>query len=418
MKSRGVALLVLLGAAYASAVLAAPDEDKLGKQRGYPIGTAATWYYDESVRVGSFSHQAEIKGILRGEVHTLQPSSKPMPLPRADREPDFRWNAREARNLSVTDYLARQRIMGLLVVKDGVVQLERYQYDRKASDRFTSQSMAKSITALAVGIAQREGLIKSLDDPAERYAPGIKGTVLGQTTLRNLMRMASGMKYEQTYDGSGDTPGFNRAISNSGIEGAVHTIAEREIAQGTRFYYASPNTVALAAALRGATGRSLSDYLSSRLWQAIGAEDSAVWYADRTGLEVALGNFNATLRDYARLGVVLANDGVRPDEASHTQIIPREFLLDATDWTRVPEAFRPKNAMPYMGYGYQFWIFPGEHRRFAMLGVYGQSVFVDPELKLVMVQTGANATPEAGKTTLASDRDAFWRGVVRQYGTW
>lgn len=412
------AIFLALAAAVASAGLAAPDEDKLGKQRGYPIGTAATWYYDESVRVGSFSHQAEIRGIFRGEVHTLPPSSKPMPLPRADREPDFRWNARDARNLSVNDYLARQRIMGLLVVKDGVVQLERYQYDRKPGDRFVSQSMAKSITALAVGIAQREGLIRSLDDTAEYYAPKLKGAVLGQTTLRNLMRMASGMRYAQTYDGSGDTPGFNRAISNSGIEAAVHTIAAREVEQGTRFYYAGPNTVALAAALRGATGKSLSDYLSLRLWQAIGAEDSAFWYADRTGLEVAAGNFNATLRDYARLGVVLANDGVRPDGADRNQVIPREFLLDATDWKRQPEAFRPNDATPYWGYGYQFWIFPGEHRRFAMLGVYGQSVFVDPELKLVMVQTGANATPEAGKTTLASDRDAFWRGAVRNYGEW
>ena len=78
--------------------------------------------------------------------------------------------------------------------------------------------------------------------------------------------------------------------------------------------------------LRGATGMSLSDYLTPRLWQAIGAEQSAFWYADRTGLEVAFGNFNATLRDYARLGVVLANDGVRPDDpersADHPAGIP------------------------------------------------------------------------------------------------
>lgn len=411
-------MVLLILSAVASAALAASDEDKLGKLRGYPVGTAATWYSDESVRVGSFTHQAEIKGIYRGEVHTLPPSPRPMPLPKAQREPDFRWNAKDAPGLTVGDYLARQRIMGLLVVKDGVVQLERYQYDRKAGDRFTSQSMAKSITAIAIGIAQREGLVKSLDDPAERYAPQIKGTVLGQTTLRNLMRMASGMKYEQTYDGSGDTPLFSTAVANGGIEAAVRTIAVREVDQGTRFYYAAPNTVTLAAVLRRATGMSLSEYLTPRLWQAVGAEDSAFWYADRTGLEVALGNFNATLRDYARLGVVLANDGVRPDDTERTQVIPREFLLDATDWTREPEAFHPKRATPYWGYGYQFWIFPGEHRRFAMLGVYGQSVFVDPGLKLVMVQTGANATPEAGKTTLASDRDRFWRGVVRHYGEW
>ncbi len=174
--------------------------------------------------------------------------------------------------------------------------------------------MAKSITALAVGIALREGLIKSLDDSAERYAPGIRGTVLGQTSLRNLLRMASGMKHNQTFDGSGDTGPFSKAISKGGIEAAIHTVTVREVEQGTRFYYASPHTVTLAAVVRGATGMSLSEYLTPRLWQAIGAADSATWYADRTGLEVAFGSFNATLRDYARLGVVLANDGLRPDD--------------------------------------------------------------------------------------------------------
>jgi len=71
-----------------------------------------------------------------------------------------------------------------------------------------------------------------------------------------------------------------------------------------------------------------------------------------------------------------------------------------------------------MGYGYQFWTFPGERRRFALLGVYGQSILVDPGLKLVIVQTGANATAEAGKTSLDADRRAFWRGVVGFYGKW
>jgi CubicO group peptidase (beta-lactamase class C family) len=418
IRARAFRLFILVPVTFASLAHAAPDEERLGKPFGYPVGNAANWYYDESVRVGSFSHQAEIKGIFHGQPNVLKPASKPMPLGKAAQEPDIRWNAKDARGLTLDDYLARQRIMGLVVVKDGVVQLERYQYDRKVRDRFTSQSMAKSITALAVGIAQHEGLIKSLDDAAERYAPGLKGTVLGQTTIRNLLRMASGMKYEQTYDGSGDTVRFSKAIANNDIEAAVRTITDREVEQGTRFYYSSPHTVALATVLRGATGKSLSEYLTPRLWQAIGAEHSAYWYADRTGLEVAFGNFNATLRDYARLGVVLANDGVRPDDPKEAQIIPREFLLDATDGTRAPDAFRPKHATPYLGYGYQFWIFPGERRRFAMLGVYGQSIYVDPGLKLVMVQTGANATAEAGKTSLGSDRDEFWRGVVRFYGKW
>jgi CubicO group peptidase (beta-lactamase class C family) len=405
---------LLMGAA----ALAAPDEDRLGKAQGYPVGNAASWYWDEGVRVGSFTHEAEIPGIFHGKVHVLQPSPNPMSLPTAKREPAIRWTIKDSGELSVDDFLARQRIMGLIVVKDSVIEVERYQYDRKATDHFVSNSMAKSITALAVGIALGEGHFRSLDDRTDQYAPKLRGTIYGDTTLRNLLRMASGARYEQTFDGTGDSGRFSSAIAKLGVEGAAQIITVRDEPQGTHFHYASAETTMLGAALRGATGMSLSEYLAPRLWLAIGAEESAFWYTDRTGLEVALGNFNATLRDYARLGVVLANDGVRPDDSTRKQIVPLEFLLDATDWRRAPEPFRPGKATPDMGYGYQIWTFPGSRRRFAFLGVYGQSIFVDPGLKLVVVQTGANATPDAGKTSLARERMAFWRGVVNFYGKW
>ena len=138
------------------------------------------------------------------------------------------------------DFLARQRIMGLIVVKDSVVQVERYQYDRKPTDRFTSQSMAKSITALAIGYALDEGKIASLDDRADRYAPKLRGTIFGETTIRNLLRMASGARYKQSYDGTGDTVPFNTAIWRDGIEAAARLVTARETEQGARFYYASP----------------------------------------------------------------------------------------------------------------------------------------------------------------------------------
>ena len=100
------------------------------------------------------------------------------------------------------------------------------------------------------------------------------------------------------------------------------------------------------------------------------------------------------------------------------QILPKDYLLDATDWHRQPEAFAPRKATPYFGYGYQFWLFPGEKRRFALLGVYGQSIFVDPELKLVMVITAAAKNASVGKKAFARERDALWRGVVAKYGSW
>ncbi|MSQ71521.1 MAG: class C beta-lactamase-related serine hydrolase [Betaproteobacteria bacterium] len=397
---------------------AAPDEDRLGKSQGYPIGTARTWFFDESVRVGSFTAQGDIAGIANGAANVLAPGDAPMALARAAREPSIRWNNDYRNGLGVDDYLSRQRIMGLMIVKDGVIQVERYQYQRRPSHRFLSNSMSKSITSLAFGIALQEGKIKSLDDRADSYAPKLAGTLFGETTIRNLLRMASGARFTEEYDGKDDAARFGAAVSRNGIEAAISVVTEREAPQGARFSYASAQTHALAAVLRGATGMSVSDYLTPRLWQAIGAETSALWRTDRTGLELAGGNFNATLADYARLGVVLANDGVRPDDPPRKQIIPLAYLLEATDWHRVPEAFRPRKATPYYGYGYQFWLFPGEKRRFALLGVYGQMMFVDPELKLVMVQTAANATAKAGQTSLGREADAFWRGVVRQYGNW
>jgi len=276
--------------------------------------------------------------------------------------------------------------------------------------------MAKSITSLAIGIALEEGKIKSLDDRADVYSPKLKGTLLGETTIRNLLRMASGVRYVEEYTGNDDAARFSAAVSRVGIEEAAGTINVREAAQGTSFSYNSALTSVLAVVLHGATGMTVSQYLTPRLWQAIGAEKSALWRTDKTGLELASGNFNATLRDYGRLGIVLANDGVRPDDPLQKQIIPREYLLDATDWHRAPPAFQPKKGA--YGYGYQFWLLNGAKRRFAFLGVYGQMIFIDPELKLVMVQTAANSTAKAGKTSLGREADAFWRGVVSMYGPW
>ncbi len=395
---------------------AAPDEERLGKSRGYPIGTAANYFVDESVRVGSFSNQGEIYGIYNGVANRLDPSPSPMPLPKNAVEPAFRWRIDNSAELSISDYLARQRIMGLLIVKDGVVQLERYQYDRGPQHRFLSNSMAKSITAIAVGLALQEGKIRSLDDRADAYAPKLAGTLYGETSIRNLLRMASGARFTERYDGQDDLARFGFMAARQGLESAAKVIEARETPAGQKFNYASAETAMLGAVVRGATGATLSEYLTPRLWQAIGAETSALWRADRSGLEIAGGNFNATLRDYARLGIVLANDGARPDDPSGKPIIPREFLLDATDWKRSPRAFQPGVATSFMGYGYQFWTFPGEARRFALIGVYGQLIYVDPQLKLVMVQTAANATARAGQTSLAREAQAVWRGLLQFYG--
>jgi CubicO group peptidase (beta-lactamase class C family) len=412
-------LLVLLGCGLGlTAAWAAPDEAALCKAQGYPVGSPRNWFFDECVRVGSFTHHAEIPGLMGGRANAMAPAAQPSALPQVPQEPAYRWGVGHENGLSIDDYMNRQRVMALLVIKDGVIQVERYQYGRNASHRFLSNSMAKTITSLAVGLALREGRIQSLDDRADRYAPMLSGTLYGETTVRNLLRMSSGAKFEERYDGKDDLARYGMAAYRGGAAEGARAITERLHPQGQRFNYASAETDMLALVIQGATGETLSSYLQTRLWQPMGAETSGLWRAWANGLERASGNFNATARDYARLGMLLANDGTRPDRPDLGEILPREYVLEATDWRRHPQAFAPRQATPYYGYGYQVWTFPGQQRRFALLGVYGQAIFVDPAQKLVMVHLAANATAKAGQTSMGREMGALWYGLVTHQGRW
>jgi CubicO group peptidase (beta-lactamase class C family) len=391
-----------------TAVLAAPDEDVLGKAAGYPIGTPRTWFYEERTRVGSFSH---LDRILPHNTLKMSAPSKLEPAARA-RPITYQF---QKRTLTISDFLDRQRISGLMVIKDGQVLAEHYQYDRNARHRLVSHSMAKSITSIAIGLALADGKIRSLDDKVTAYVPALVGSAYGETTIRNILRMSSGVKFSETYDGKDDLQRFSVARATQGTIPALKLFQEREASQGTRFKYATAETVVLTAVLRAVLGKTISDYLAERLWQPMGAESDATWITTRSdGYENGGGSFNAVLRDYARLGILLANDG----RVDGKQILPKDYLIEATDWRRHPEAFRPRKATPYFGYGYQFWTYPGEKRRFALLGVYGQSIFVDPELKLVLVITAVAHNASAGKESLASERDALWRGIVAMFGEW
>jgi CubicO group peptidase (beta-lactamase class C family) len=416
--AHSVLLVLLAWGLNLTAAWAAPDEAALCKDQGYPVGTPRNWFSEECVRVGSFTHHAEIPGLMGGRANAMAPAVQPLALPQSEHEPTYRWAIGRENGLSIDDYMKRQRVMALLVIQDGVIQVERYQYGRHASHRFLSNSMAKTITSMAVGLALREGRIQSLDDRADRYAPTLSGTLYGETTVRNLLRMSSGAQFEERYDGKDDLARYAMAAYRGGAAEGARIITERLHPQGQRFNYASAETDMLALVLQGATGETLSSYLQTRLWQPMGAETSGLWRAGANGLERASGNFNATARDYARLGVLLANDGTRPDRPDLGEILTRDYVIEATDWRRHPLAFAPRQATPYYGYGYQVWTFPGQQRRFALLGVFGQAIFVDPAQKLVMVHLAANATAKAGQTSMGREMGALWYGLVTHQGSW
>jgi CubicO group peptidase (beta-lactamase class C family) len=136
--------------------------------------------------------------------------------------------------------------------------------------------------------------------------------------------------------------------------------------------------------------------------------------------EQAAGGFNATLQDYARLGWLMARDGQRDGQS----IVSRDWLMQMTDAQLQPPAFRPGTMLNHgstvTGYGFQTWLIPGTSRRFAFEGIHGQSILVDPALKLVVVHTavGKDARGDASGTHLGAEHAALWRGIVAYYGKW
>jgi CubicO group peptidase (beta-lactamase class C family) len=274
--------------------------------------------------------------------------------------------------------------------------------------------MAKSITSIAAGLALQEGRIRSLDDNAAVYVPELANSAYGETPIRALLRMSSGVQFSERYDGADDLSKYVSRQFRDGTISALRSFSTRDTPAGQRFRYASVETIVLGFVIRGATGQTLSDYVADRLWRPMGAEADATWIVDPGGVEYAWGNFNASLRDWGRLAMLLADDGARDGR----QIIPRDYLLEATDFHRHPPAFAPRAATPYYGYGYQFWTYPGESRRFALLGVFGQSIFVDPQLRLALIITAAQRDPVSIGDGYGAERNALWRSIVERYGTW
>jgi CubicO group peptidase (beta-lactamase class C family) len=400
---------------------AEPDEELLGKSLNYPSGNAATWYNNPN-RVGAWSALDKVPGV-RVRLVERPPSVRVLPVAASAAQISYRY-----KNVSYTlaDYLGRQRVTGLLVLKNGEIVAEHYRYGRKDDARFLSFSMAKSVTSLLLGQAQALGSIRSLDDTAEQYVKELAGSTYGATTIHQLLRMSSGLTFTERYDGTDDLTRLARASAGAAGAGkpvdVLRSITERHSEAGEKFVYASAETDVLGRILTAATGKNMSELTREWLWKPMGAEHDAFWRVSSDGQEQSFGGFNASLRDWGRLGLLLANDGrvetIHVNGKTETQqVLPREYLLDATDPARQPAAFKPRKATPYFGYGYQFWLMPFKERTFTMQGIHGQAVYVQPSSGIVLVLTSVWESASGKQNAQPyEERDALWRGVLQTLG--
>ena len=282
---------------------AGPDAAAYGAAEGFPVGTRTT--SEPRYLVATYSHFDELF-----PARAVPRAAAPWQFKRAAKPTIF--YSFNSNRLSIEDYLARNPTTGLLIAKDDTILYEHYQYARTDRDRFLSQSMAKTITAMLIGIAISEGKIKSVDEQVVAYVPGLASTEYGKTSLRDLLHMSSGVAFTEIYDGKDDVTRLWSDLFIEPRKDPVLSVAQfntRAMPPGTKWHYASVETEILGLVLRAAIGRPVAEYLSEKMWRQIGTEADASWAIDGTGQEVTFCCFNAVLRDYARLGRLLAHDG-------------------------------------------------------------------------------------------------------------
>ena len=350
-----------------------PNADEFGRKEGYPSCEGIAYIDNTRCRVGALSRYDTLF-----PARTIPAPKQPVQLARATSEPVIRYGF-AGLDLTLDDYLNRHPITGLLIAKDNSILVERYQYGRTDTDRLMSFSMAKSVVALLIGIALKEGAIRSVDDLAETYVTGLKDTEYGRTPIKALLLMASGVAFSEDYaNRSSDINTLARLTLGQDSVGSLAAVKQfntRRAAPGARFSYSSAESLVLGLVLAAATKRTVSDYAAEKLWQPLGAEADATWIIDATGQEVTFAYVNAVLRDWARLGLMLANRGNWQGKT----VVPE-------DWLTASAANALPTESPLAKYGYQIW-YSADTRRFSLRGLRGQYVLVDPDLKLVLVQT-------------------------------
>ena len=338
--------------------------------------------FDEDVIVENFSNMEELFETIEVKKpeteYTFGRSEQSLPL-------FYTYNGEQK---NVQEFLERTRTTALLVLKDNDIKFEQYYLGTHAEDRRISWSVSKSFLSAIFGVAVDEGSITSLHDPVTDYAPELIGSGYDGVSIKNVLQMSSGIKFDENYKKfSSDINRFGRMIAFGGSfdEFATSLVNERE--PGTFLNYVSLDTHVLGMVLRNATGRTFVEYFDEKLWSKIGAEDSAVFIADKHQEPMVLGGMNIRTRDFARFGK-LYRDGGR---WNGKQIVPAQWVTDST----TPDAphLKPgkrETSKQNLGYGYQWWIPENANREFMAIGIYDQFVYINQEAGLVIVKNSAN----------------------------
>ena len=361
-------LVSILGGCFVAAAAIAAATAPVAADPPRPPGGAAilTWTPEQQAwGYRNMEKLAPFRVIKRGtSVH---------PLPKAPTVIDVEFTA-GGKTYNTESYMQAFRASGVLVIKNGKIVQERYGLGRSAKDRWTSFSVAKSVTSTLIGAALKDGKIKSLDDKVTQYIAELKGSAYDDVTVRQLITMTSGVKWNESYtDPNSDVAKVGLSILEPGVNPVVSYMRRlpREAAPGTKFVYKTGETDLAGILLSNAVGKPLAEYLSEKVWRPYGMEQDGIWVEDVAGHERGGCCISMTLRDYGRMGQFMLEHGV----VNGREVVPAGWTEDATA--------RHVTDPPY---GYFWWIVAGGYEA---EGIFGQTLSVFPEDHLVVVINSA-----------------------------
>lgn len=304
------------------------------------------------------------------------------------------------------DYVSRNRVTALLVLKRARVALEHYEAGNDASTRWLSMSIAKSVSTTLVGAAVQDGLIGSVEDPLTDYLPELAGSAYDGVSIRHVLQMTSGVRWDDTHTDPASERRHMLELQIAQKPGAILRYVgslPRVAPPGTLWNYSTGETHVVGALLHAAVGRWVADYLSEKIWSRIGTEADATWWLESPhGLEVAGAGISATLRDYARFGLFMLNDGV----VGGMRVLPEGWVREAT----APRQISGKQ----VDYGYMWWPVAapdGSFRdgAFSARGIFGQYLYINPREQVVIVVWSARSKPKGAEVIVDND---FFNAVV------
>ncbi|MBX2874705.1 MAG: beta-lactamase family protein [Saprospiraceae bacterium] len=340
--------------------------------------------FDEDQIAHNFMHMEDLF-----DTRTIEQSPSPTQLIKDISYTPIPSFSYEDSTIQVPQFIEDTRTMGLLVMRSDTIIYEEYYNEMSESTTHISWSVAKSVVATLLGIAYHDGLIKDLNEPITSYLPQLAASGYNEVKIKDILNMSSGVGFNEDYrDFNSDINRFGRAFALGSSYESFALSLKNERPPGTYNHYVSIDTQVLGMLLEKVTGKRLSVYLKEKLWDPMGMEHDAHWIIDETGMELALGGLNISLRDYAKLGLLYLQKGRWKDQ----QLVPAEWVEQAIspDAPHLMPGRDNQSSSNRYGYGFQWWIPEKPMGDFFAAGIYNQYIYVYPEKDFIAVKLSAN----------------------------